>query len=274
MNLRELVESRAFGVTITVVILLNAITLGLETSPRAMSTAGGLLLLVDRIALWIFTAEICLKLWVYRRRFFTSGWNNFDFIIVAVSWVPFAGPFAVLRALRVLRVLRLISIIPQLRTVVGALLHSLPGMGSVVAVLTLVFYVAAVMATKLFGSEFPQWFGSVGESMYSLFQIMTLESWSMGIVRPVMEVYPLAWVFFVPFVIITSFAVLNLFIALIVNSMQSVHLQDKEDAKAMEDVAHDERELLLREVRSLRQEIEKLGLVSNRPRVLNPEDAA
>ncbi len=274
MNLRELVESRAFGVTITAVILLNAITLGLETSPRAMSTAGGLLLLFDRIALWIFTVEIALKLWVYRRRFFASGWNNFDFIIVAVSWVPFAGPFAVLRALRVLRVLRLISIIPQLRTVVGALLHSLPGMGSVVAVLTLVFYVAAVMATKLFGSEFPQWFGSVGESMYSLFQIMTLESWSMGIVRPVMEVYPLAWVFFVPFVIITSFAVLNLFIALIVNSMQSVHLQDKEEAKAMEDVAHDERELLLREVRSLRQEIEKLGLVSGRPRVRNPEDTA
>jgi voltage-gated sodium channel len=130
------------------------------------------------------------------------------------------------------------------------------------------------MATKLFGSEFPQWFGSVGESMYSLFQIMTLESWSMGIVRPVMEIYPLAWVFFVPFVIITSFAVLNLFIALIVNSMQSVHLQDKEEAKAMEDVAHDEREMLLREIRGLRKEVEKLALVGKRPGILKPEDAS
>ena len=274
MSLQQLVESRAFNVAITAVIVLNAITLGLETSPRAMSSAGGLLLLIDRVALWIFTAEMFLKLWIYRQRFFSSGWNNFDFIIVAISWLPSSGPLAVLRALRVLRVLRLISIVPQMRTVVGALLHSLPGMGSVVAVLTLVFYVAAVMATKLFGSEFPQWFGSVGESMYSLFQIMTLESWSMGIVRPVMEVYPLAWVFFVPFVIITSFAVLNLFIALIVNSMQSVHLQDKEEAKAMEDVAHDEREMLLREIRGLRKEVEKLALVGKPRGIFKPEDAS
>jgi voltage-gated sodium channel len=114
------------------------------------------------------------------------------------------------------------------------------------------------MTTKLFGTAFPQWFGTLGESMYSLFQVMTLESWSMGIVRPVMEVYPYAWLFFVPFVIVTSFAVLNLFIALIVNSMQSAHAQDRDAAQAEAALAHDEREALMREVLALRDEFRAL----------------
>ena len=258
-SLRALVESRRFNIAITIVILANAITLGLETWPSAMTAAGPLLTFVDRAALWVFTCEILLKLWVYRHRFFSEGWNNFDFVIVAIAWLPAAGPLSVLRALRVLRVLRLVSVVPQMRTVVNALFNALPGMVAVIAVLLLVFYVAAVMSTKLFGAEFPAWFGSIGESMYSLFQIMTLESWSMGIVRPVMEVYPLAWVFFVPFVIVTSFAVLNLFIALIVNSMQSVHLQeDREDAVTMEDAAHAEREFLMEEINALRKDVKQL----------------
>jgi len=258
-RLRELVESRGFTRFITAVILINAITLGLETSPAAVAAAGPWLHALDRAALLIFTAEIALKLWVYRRQFFSNGWNLFDFSIVAIAWLPTSGPFAVLRALRVLRVLRLISVVPQLRVVVGALFNSLPGMAAIIAVLTLLFYIAAVMATNLFGGAFPEWFGGVGESMYTLFQIMTLESWSMGIVRPVMEVYPLAWVFFVPFVIITSFAVLNLFIALIVNSMQMIHMQDRESAESAEITAHTEREQLLHEVRALRAEIRQLG---------------
>jgi len=244
--------------TITIVIVINAITLGLETWPAAIDAAGPVLFLLDRAALWIFTVEIGLKLAVYRARFFRSGWNIFDFTIVAIAWVPAAGPFSVLRALRILRVLRLVSIVPQMRTVVGALIGALPGMGSIVAVLLLVFYIAGVMATKLFGEAFPQWFATIGESMYSLFQIMTLESWSMGIVRPVMEVYPYAWVFFVPFVIVTSFAVLNLFIALIVNSMQNVHMQDRISAEAAEHLAHDEREALMKQVLALRADIDRL----------------
>jgi voltage-gated sodium channel len=220
-----------------------------------MAAAGPVLLFIDRLALWIFTVELTLKLWVYRASFFRHGWNLFDLAIVAIAWLPSAGALSVLRSLRILRVLRLISVVPQMRTVIGALFKALPGMGSIVAVLVLVFYVAAVMTTKLFGDDFPQWFGSIGESMYSLFQIMTLESWSAGIVRPVMEVYPYAWVFFVPFVIVTSFAVLNLFIALIVNSMQSEHMQDREAAEAADVTAHNEREELLFEIRALRNEV-------------------
>ena len=254
-SLRELVESRAFSITIMIVILVNAITLGLETSPVVMAKTGALLTLIDQAALWVFSAEMLLKLWVYRRHFFTRGWNLFDLSIVAISWVPAAGALSVLRALRILRVLRLVSIVPQMRTVVGALMNALPGMGSIIAVLMLVFYVAAVMATKLFGADFPEWFGSIGASMYSLFQIMTLESWSMGIVRPIMDVYPLAWLFFVPFVIVTSFAVLNLFIALIVNSMQAEHMQDMSTAVEMENVAHSEREELMHEIGKLREDL-------------------
>lgn len=252
-------ENRYFNYFIAAVIIANAITLGLETSGQAVAAAGGLLALLDRIALAIFVGELLLKMFALRLRFFRDGWNIFDFIVVGIALVPASGEFSVLRALRVLRVLRLISVIPQMRAVVGALLSALPGMGSVIAVLAIAYYVAAVIATKLFGPTFPEWFGSIGASMYSLFQVMTLESWSMGIVRPVMEVHPLAWAFFVPFIVITSFAVLNLFIALIVNAMQTAHdeekrvLQDEADAKA-----HAERVEMLQELRALRRDLSEL----------------
>jgi voltage-gated sodium channel len=257
-KLKGFVESRGFNVTITTVIVINAIVLGLETSPRVMSVAGPLLLAIDAAALWVFTIELSLKLWVYRGRFFRNGWNLFDFTIVTIAWLPATGPLAVLRALRIMRVLRLLSVVPQMRSVIGALFHALPGMGSIVAVLALIFYVASVMATKLFGAAFPDWFGSIGASMYSLFQVMTLESWSMGIVRPVMEVHPGAWAFFVPFIVITSFSVLNLFIALIVNSMQSLQAEAASSLRAEAVVAHDEREVLLQRIEALTVEVRHL----------------
>ncbi|MCG8370768.1 MAG: ion transporter [Proteobacteria bacterium] len=257
-TVRRLVESRAFNLTVTAVIVVNAVTLGLETWPAAMAAAGPLLLAIDTAALWVFTIEIALKLWVYRGGFFRQGWNLFDFAIVAIAWLPSAGPLSVLRALRIVRVLRLISVIPQMRAVVGALFRALPGMGSILAVLLLVFYVAAVMATKLFGGDFPEWFGSIGASMYSLFQIMTLESWSMGIVRPVMERYPEAWAFFVPFIVVTTFTVLNLFIALIVNSMQTLQARADENLRAEAEIAHDERALLLERIDALTGEVRDL----------------
>ena len=258
MLLKNIVESRGFTLTVTVVIAVNAVTLGLETWPLAMQIAGPLLLALDTLALWFFTVEIGLKLWLYRGRFFRDAWNVFDLLIVAVAWVPTTGPLSVLRALRIVRALRLLSIVPQMRTVIGALFRALPGMTSVIAVLALVFYVAAVMATKLFGADFPDWFGSVGASMYSLFQIMTLESWSMGIVRPVMEQHPYAWAFFVPFIIVTSFAVLNLFIALIVNSMQSMQSETNDNVRAEALAAHDEREALSRQIAALTDEIRQV----------------
>jgi voltage-gated sodium channel len=219
------------------VIIFNAVILGMETSKTAMATAGDLILLLDRICLIIFVVELMMKLIAYRGRFFRDGWNIFDFIIVGISLVPAAQGFSALRALRILRVLRLISTAPRLRRVVEGFVTALPGMASVFSLMALIFYIGAVIATKLFAASFPDWFGTLGLSAYSLFQIMTLESWSMGIVRPVMEVYPLAWMFFIPFIMVTTFAVVNLLVGLIVNSMQDAH---QEESNAETDAYRDE----------------------------------
>ena len=213
--------------TVIGVIVVNAVVLGLETSEAAMAAAGPLLIGIDRLCLAIFTVEIALKLVAHGGRFFRSGWNVFDFVIVGIALVPAGEGLSVLRALRILRVLRVISVAPRLRRVVEGFVRAIPGMGSVFLLMALVFYIGAVMSTKLFGETFPQWFGTLGDSAYSLFQIMTLESWSMGIVRPVMEVYPYAWAFFVPFILVTTFAVVNLLVGLIVNSMQDAHHEEE-----------------------------------------------
>ncbi|SLN34506.1 ion transporter [Pseudooctadecabacter jejudonensis] len=236
-TIARFVENPAFQRTIIGVIIFNAVLLGLETSDTVMAAAGRLILLLDTICLYIFVAEIVLKLIAYRFAFFRSGWNIFDFAIVGIALVPAAQGFSVLRALRILRVLRVISATPSLRRVVEGFLTALPGMGSVFMLMSLIFYIGSVMATKLFGDAFPEWFGDLGASAYSLFQIMTLESWSMGIVRPVMEQFPYAWAFFVPFIMVTTFAVVNLLVGLIVNSMQDAHA---EESNAATDTYRDE----------------------------------
>ena len=211
---------------ITAVILFNAVLLGMETSPTIMNAAGGLIRTLDGLCLAIFVIEILLKLYARRLRFFRSGWSVFDFVIIGISITPGAQGVSVLRALRILRVLRIISVAPSLRRVVEGFVRAVPGMGSVFLLMAVIFYIGSVMATKLFGGSFPDWFGTIGHSAYSLFQIMTLESWSMGIVRPVMQQYPYAWAFFVPFIMVTTFAVVNLLVGLIVNSMQDAHNEE------------------------------------------------
>lgn len=215
---------------IMAVILFNAVLLGLETSPAVMEAAGPLIVALDTACLAVFVLELGLKVYVQRFGFFRSGWNVFDFLIVGISLVPGAQSFSVLRALRILRLLRVVSVTPSLRRVVEGFLRALPGMGSVFLLMGMIFYIGAVMATKLFGEAFPDWFGSLARSSLSLFQIMTLDSWSSGFVRPVMAVYPAAWAFFIPFVIVTTFAVVNLLVGLIVNSMQDAHAVESEAA--------------------------------------------
>ncbi|ETX13443.1 voltage-gated sodium channel [Roseivivax halodurans JCM 10272] len=234
---------------ITGVILFNAVVLGLETSDTVMAAAGGLIVFLDMLCLSIFVVEIALKIFARGPSFFRSGWNVFDFAIVAIALVPATQGLSVLRALRILRLLRIISVAPTLRRVVEGFVSALPGMASVFLLMALIFYIASVMATKLFGDTFPEWFGNIPHSAYSLFQIMTLESWSMGIVRPVMEVYPYAWIFFVPFILITTFAVVNLVVGLIVNSMQDAHAQESNAATA------DYRDEVLKRLDSIEQRL-------------------
>ena len=219
----EWVESKPSQYLIIGLIVLNAISLGLATSDALDRQYGYWLGLVDAAVLVVFVIEIGVKLFAFRGQFFRSAWNVFDFLIVAIALIPTSGPLEVLRVLRILRVLRLISLIPQLRVVTEALLGAIPGIVSVAGLMSIIFYVFSVMATELFGADHPQWFGSLGDSMYTLFQVMTLESWSMGIVRPVMEAHPLAWTFFVPFILCSTYAVLNLFIGVIVSAMQEQH---------------------------------------------------
>ncbi|WP_435257121.1 ion transporter [Thioclava sp. FR2] len=208
------------------VILFNAVILGLETVPAVMDRVGPLVVALDVICLSVFVMEILLKFYVRGFGFFRSGWNVFDFVIVGIALIPAAQGLSVLRALRILRVLRVVSVAPRLRRVVEGFVTALPGMGSVFLLMAIIFYIGAVISTKLFSASFPEWFGDLGNSAYTLFQVMTLESWSMGIVRPVMEAYPYAWAFFVPFIMITTFAVVNLLVGLIVNSMQEAHSEE------------------------------------------------
>ncbi len=222
LRLGTWIESPRVAGWIIGVIVFNAVILGLETDRGLMAAHGWWLVILDKACLAVFVAEIACKLLAFRGLFWRSGWNVFDFVVVAIALVPGAGPWAVIRSLRVLRVLRLLTMVPSLRKVVAAFLHAIPGLGGVLSVMAVFFYTAGVLATKLFGEAFPQWFGTLGRSLYSLFQIMTLESWSMGIVRPVMEQFPYAWAFFVPFIILATFTILNLFIGIIVSTMQEL----------------------------------------------------
>ena len=250
-------ESSKAQLAITGLILINAIILGLETSPSITQNYGDLLSFLDTIILAVFIVEIAAKMAYRGLGFFKNGWNVFDFLVVSIALIPATGPFAVVRALRILRVLRLLSMVPQMRTVVQAFIMAIPGMLSIVALILLIFYVSAVLATNLFGQDFPVWFGHIGRSMYSLFQIMTLESWSMGIVRPIMELYPYAWVFFVPFILLTSFAVINLFIGVIVDSMQSQHRQVANELKTESSIIEEKLDTVEQELSDLRKLLQK-----------------
>ena len=258
-QVRSVVEADWFKNGIMTVIIINAITLGMSTSGTLMASMGPMLILIDKLALSIFVVELLLKFFVYRLRFFTSAWNIFDLCVVTIGLLPTGGGMSALRGLRVIRAMRLLSAIPQMRAVVQALLDALPGMGAVIIMISIVFYVFGVMATLMYGASFPDWFGTLGRSLYSLFQIMTLESWSMGIVRPVMDVYPSAWAFFVPFIVVTAFSVLNLFIGLLVNTMQSAVEEDTEaEFETLRELVRNETDQVGDAVQELHVEIKAL----------------
>jgi voltage-gated sodium channel len=215
----RLVDSKPFSDAIIGAIFINAVIFGLETSPDIMAAYGTPLRVADRAVLIIFVIEIALRIFAHRGAFFRDPWSLFDLIVTAIALIPAGEAFSVLRALRVLRILRLISAFPQLRRVIQGLLTAVPGLSSIAAILFLVLYVFAIMAARLFGDQYPQWFGGLGTSLYTLFQIMTLEGWA-DIARDLQQTHPYAWVFFVIYILISTFAVLNLFIAVMVDSMQ------------------------------------------------------
>ena len=258
-RLGEFIEWPYVQRAIISLILVNAAILGLETSAAIMASTGRFLRVLDSMILAVFVVEIAIRLYVHRLSFWRDPWSVFDFLVVGIALIPATGALAVLRALRVLRVLRLLTMVPSMRKVVGALLAAIPGLGSIALVLCIFYYVFAVIATNLFADTYTEWFGTLGRSFYTLFQIMTLESWSMGISRPVMEQFPYAWAFFIPFILVATFTMLNLFIAIIVNAMQSYsETEHQETTQALQATrAHIEGDIH-DEMQSLRSEIGEL----------------
>ena len=220
-RVKILIENSKFQNVIISIIILNALVLGLETSKNIIDSYGSVLKILDYFILKIFIIEIILRIYAYGFRFFLRPWSVFDFVVVGIALVPASETFSALRTLRVLRVLRLVSSIPTMRKVIEGLLTAIPGIISVSSIMAIFFYIFAVIGTHLYGENFPEWFGSLGKTIFTLFQVMTLESWSMGIVRPVMDAYPSAFAFFILYILVTTFTMLNLFIAIIVNAMSS-----------------------------------------------------
>ncbi len=251
------VQNQKFQNFIIILIIINAITMGLETSKSIMFEYGDLLHAFDKLVIAIFTIEVLLRIYAHRVELFKDGWSLFDFFIVAISLVPSSAGFEILRILRVLRLLRLITVIPQMRKIVMALVSVIPGMASIAGLMTLLFYISAIMATSLYSETFPQWFGTLSESFYTLFQIMTLESWSMGIVRPIMEVHPNAWTFFIPFIFIVTFIMINLIVAVVVDAMAVINKEMDADVvgelQVHDNTTHVELKKLQNEIAELKE---------------------
>lgn len=246
-RIRKIIDSRPFQTGVIALILFNALLLGLETLPAVRETTSEQILAIDRVIIVLFALEIALRIYAAPSQYFRSGWNVFDFIIVVISFVAAGSGLAAVRALRVLRVLRVVTVIPRMRLVVAALLDSIPGIASVGIVVVLIVYVFAVIGSNLYGSDHPQYFGDVFTAMYTLFQVMTLEGWA-EIASDVAATHPRSWIFFLTFVLIATFTMLNLFVAIVVKTVD-----DEEDPKYLTLKAQNEK--ILEELASLREQV-------------------
>jgi voltage-gated sodium channel len=266
-RLRTIVDDPRTERVVMTLIFINAVILGLETYKPVMERFGTLLQWLDHIILAVFVIELTARIVVHKGAFFRDPWSVFDFFVIGIALVPATETFTVLRALRILRVLRLITAIPTLKRVVAGLLASLPGMSSILFLIGLIYYVFAVMGTKLFGADNPELFGSLGKSLYTLFTVMTLEGWTNDVAKPVMEHHPYGWVFLITFIIVTTFMVLNLFIGVVVNAMQSeAEKADAAEREAEREMIQEEAAPILSEVKSLRKEVAELRAELTRAR--------
>jgi voltage-gated sodium channel len=257
-KVKQFVEKSSVQNFIIALIIFNSITIGMETSSVIMNSFGRTLLLIDKLILAIFVLEITLKLYAYGFSFFKGGWNVFDFSIVVIALLPASGVLAVLRSLRIFRSLRLIKNVPKLRFIVESLFHSLPSLVWIFVLLALVFYVFSVIGTKLFGADYPQWFGTLAASMFTLFQIMTLEGWA-EISREIMEKYPFANIYFILFILLASYTTLNIFIAIVVNTMAEVQQKvSVEEVNKIGTIIQDENEDLKNDIKLLKEQIIKM----------------
>lgn len=249
--LQRFIESDPFQAVVLALIIVNAVILGAETFPGVKHGAGRWLMATDRVIVYAFVVEIGMRVIAWRGAYFKNGWNVFDFLIVVVSVGAATSGLAAMRAFRVLRVLRVISVIPRMRVVVSALLDSIPGIASVGVVLTLIVYVFAVIAANLYGPAHPNLFGDVFTAMYTLFQVMTLEGWP-DIASQVAETHQRSWIFFLTFVMIATFTMLNLFVAIVVRVVE-------EDSEPVVDEVIEGQQAIRKDISVLREEIQALS---------------
>jgi voltage-gated sodium channel len=258
-KLKRIFEGDTFQTVIISVIIVNSILIGMETSPFVMRNFGAYIDEIDLIILGIFVLEMILKGYAYRLRFFTNAWNVFDLSVVLISILPAAGSFAVFRALRILRTLRLLKNIPKLKIIITSLLRVIPSLGWVMVLLMIIFYVFAVIGTNIYGPQFPQYFGSLGKTMFTLFQVMTLESWSSGIARPIISEMPFATVYFIMFILIATYTTLNFFIAIVVNTMNEIqHTELQNEEQNIKDFVTQENKVLKQQMSEMADEIKDL----------------
>jgi voltage-gated sodium channel len=255
-SLERFVEHELFKRAIIGLIIINAALLGVETMRELPAGLLDAVFRVNRFILGIFVVEVALRIVVHRTRFFRDPWSIFDFVIVAIALAAPSGPLQVMRALRILRALRLVSAIPSLRRVVDGLLGAVPGIASVMFLLVFVLYIAAVMATLLYRDIAPENFGHLGISLFSLFQIMTLEGWT-DIATRIMAEQPLAWIFFIGYILLATFLVLNLVIGVVVSSIQSRIDAESDDRVIVDPTLKNELVELRSEINKLRESLDK-----------------
>lgn len=252
----RLVNRAAFEYTIIALILGNGVLLGLGTFPPLEQQYGDLLHLGNQIVLAVFIIEALMKMIAVAPRvdmYFRDGWNVFDFLVIVFSLVPATGEFAMIaRMARLLRVLRLISAIRELRLIVAALVRSIPSVGHVMLLMSILVYIYAIIGYQLFHEHDPTHWRNLGTSVLTLFNIITLEGWTV-ILDNAMQLHTWAWLYFVSYVIIGTFVVINLFIAIIINN-----LDEAKDERLRELEPPVSREELLRELRSTQDALRRL----------------
>ena len=253
---RRIVGSPRFQHLILGVIIVGAIVIGVETSATLTARYGAIIVAVEMLIQAIFVAEIAIRVlacWPNPAAFFRNGWNVFDFAVVAASLLPQAGAFAmVARLARLMRVTRLVSAFPELRLIIGTMIRSIPSMGHVIVLLSLLLYVYAVLGFHFFREEDPTRWGSLGAALLTLFQMLTLEGW-VEIQTAVLDVYPFAWIYFSSFVFVAVFVVINLFIAVVINNLESVKHEQQID-RDRESAQHG----LLEAIETVRQRLDDL----------------
>nr|WP_010133413.1 ion transporter [Microbulbifer agarilyticus] len=225
---RRLVEAPIFNQVIIGLILVNAVVVGMETSTWVVERFNDALLGVNQLILIAFMVEAAVKISAEGRRpwrYFANGWNCFDFSIIVLSLIPAAGPMATLaRLVRVLRVLRLVSAFPELRLLVDTLLRSLPSMFHISLLMGIIFYIYGVAGYFLFHEIDPTHWRTLPIALLSLFRIVTFEDWT-DIMYTAMDAMPYAWIYFISFVVMGAFVMINLFIGVVLNNLEEAKLR-------------------------------------------------